>query len=89
MKMSTFVHCWWENLLTKSEEDVNLVDTWEKFVECVLKDFYPPKYMEQQYKKWQQLTQWNDQIVQSYPNRFLQLMARLGVMEEEKLLVLK
>ena len=44
-----------------------------------LKEFYLPKYIEQQYKKWQQIRQWKDQTVQSYTNEFYRLMARLGV----------
>ena len=63
--------------------------TWVKFVEYVQKEFYPPKYLEQQYKKWQQLRQWKDQCVQSYTDEFYRLMARLDIQEEEKLLVLK
>ena len=55
LKMSNSVHCWWENLSTKMEKYGDPIDTWEKFVECIWKEFYPPKYIEQQYKKWQQL----------------------------------
>ena len=33
LKMSTYVHCWWENLSTKMEKDGDPIDTWEKFVE--------------------------------------------------------
>ena len=86
--MSTSIHCSWENLLTKMEKECDPIDTWVKFVEYVRKEFYPPKYLEQQYKKWQQLRQWKDQSIQSY-TEFYRLMARLGVQEEEKLLVLK
>ena len=32
---------------------------------------------------------WKDRSVQSYTDKFYRLMARLGVQEEEKLLVLK
>ena len=60
LKMSTFMQCWWENLLTKIKKDRDPIDTWEKFVEYVRKEFYTPKYIEQQYKKWQQLRQWKD-----------------------------
>ena len=63
LKMSTSVHCWWENLSTKMEKEGDPIDTWVKFVEYVRKEFYPPKYIEQQYKKWQQLRQWKDQFV--------------------------
>ena len=52
-------------------------------------EFYSPKYIEQQYKKWQQLSQWKDQAVHSYNDDFYRLMARLGIQEEEKLLFLK
>ena len=71
------------------EKEEDPIDTWEKNFEHVRKDFYPPKYIEQQYKKWQQLRQWKDQSIQSYTDEFYQLMARLGIQEEEKLLVLK
>ena len=47
------------------------------------KEFYPPKYLEQQYKKWQQLRQWKDQSIQSYTNKFYRLMDKIGVQEEE------
>ena len=60
-----------------------------KIIEYIRKEFYPPKYLEQQYKKWQQLRQWKDQSVQSYTDEFYWLMARLGFQEEDKLLVLK
>ena len=89
LKMSTSVYYRWENLLTKMEKEGDPIDTWVKFVEYVRKEFYPPKYLEQQYKKWQQLRKWKDQFVQSYIDNFYWLMARLGVQEEEKLLVLK
>ena len=39
LKMSTSVHCWWENLSTKSKVDNNSINTWEKFVEHVKKEF--------------------------------------------------
>ena len=39
LKMSTSVHCWWENLSTKSQVVSNSIDTWEKFVEHVKKEF--------------------------------------------------
>ena len=35
LKMSTFVHCWWENLSTKMEKEEYSIDTWVKFVEYV------------------------------------------------------
>ena len=47
LNMSTFIHCWWENLSTKMEKEEDPIDTWVKFVEYVLKEFYPPKYLEQ------------------------------------------
>ena len=53
-----------------------------KIVEYVWKEFYPPKYIEQQYKKWKQLRLWKDQPVQSYTDEFYWLMARLGIQEE-------
>ena len=89
LKMSTFAHCWWENLSTKMEEKENPIDTWVKFVEYVRKEFYPPKYLEQQYKKWKKIRKWKDQSVQSYTYEFHRLMDRLGVQEEEKFLVLE
>ena len=52
LKMSTSVHCWWENLLTKMDKEEDPIDTWVKFVRYVRKEFYSPKYIEQQYKKW-------------------------------------
>ena len=70
LKMSTFVHCWWKNLSRKMEKEDDPINTWVKFVEYVQKDFYPPKYLKQQYKKWQHLRQWKDQFVQSYTNDF-------------------
>ena len=70
LKMSTSVHCWWENLSTKMEKEEDPIDTWVKFVEYVQKEFYPPKYLEQQYKKWQKLRKWKDQSVQSYTDEF-------------------
>ena len=79
LNMSTFVHCWWENLSTKMEKEEDPIYTWVKFVEYVQKEFYLPKYHEQQYKKWQQLRQWKYQSVQSYTDEFYQLMERLGV----------
>ena len=57
LKMSTFIHCWWENFSTKMEKEEDPIDTWVKFVEYVQKKFYLPKYLEQQYKKWKQLRQ--------------------------------
>ena len=71
------------------EKEDDPINTWVKFVEYVWKEFYPPKYLEQQYKKWQQLRQWKDQSLWSYIDEFYQLMARLGIQEEDKLLVLK
>ena len=53
LKMSTFVHCSWENLSTKMEKEGDPIDTWVKFVKYVPKEFYPPKYLEHHYKKWQ------------------------------------
>ena len=53
LKMSTSIHCQWENLSTNMEKEEDPIDTWVKFVEYVRKEFYPPKYLEQQYKKWQ------------------------------------
>ena len=50
LKISTSMHCWWKNLSTKMEKDGNPIDTWEKFLEYIRKDLYPPKYIEQQYK---------------------------------------
>ena len=35
LKMSTFVHCLWENLSTKMGKYDNPIDTWVKFVEYV------------------------------------------------------
>ena len=35
LNMSTCVHCWWENLLTKMEKEEYPIDTWVKFVEYV------------------------------------------------------
>ena len=32
LKMSTFVHCWWENLSTKMEKEEDPIDTWVKLV---------------------------------------------------------
>ena len=61
------------------EKEEEPIDTWVKFVEYVRKEFYPPKYIEQQYKKWQQLRQWKDQSIQSYTNEFYRLMAILGI----------
>ena len=63
------------------EKEGDPIDTWVKFVEYDRKEFYPPKYIEQQYKKWQQLKQWKDQFVQSYIDEFYRLMARLGIQE--------
>ena len=51
LNMSTSVHCWWDNVLTKMEKEEDPIDTWEKIVEYVRKEFYPPKYLEQKYKK--------------------------------------
>ena len=53
LKMSTSVHYWWENLLTKMEKEGDPLDTWVKFFEYVRKEFYLPKYLEQQYNKLQ------------------------------------
>ena len=71
------------------EKEGNPIDTWVKFAEYVQKEFYPPKYLEQQYKKWQELRKWKDLFVQTYTGEFYRLMARLGIQEEEKLPVLK
>ena len=71
------------------EKEEDPIDTWVKFVEYVQKKFYLPKYLEKQYNKWQQLRKWKDRPVQSYTNELYRLMARLGIQEEEKLLVLK
>ena len=46
LKMSTFVHCWWENLSTNMEKEGDHKDSWEKLVEYVWKEFDPPKYIE-------------------------------------------
>ena len=46
LKMSTSIHCWWENLLTKMEKEEEPIETWVKFVKYVRKEFYPPKYLE-------------------------------------------
>ena len=35
LKMSTSVHCWWENLSTKMEKEEDPIDTWVKFVEYI------------------------------------------------------
>ena len=35
LKMSTSIHCWWENLSTKMEKEENPIDTWVKFVKYV------------------------------------------------------
>ena len=71
------------------EKEEYPIDTWVKFVEYIWKEFYLSKYLEQQYKKWQQLRKWKDQSIQSYIDEFYRLMARLGIQEEEKFLVLK
>ena len=55
LNMSTYVHYWWENLLTNMEKEEDPIDTWVKFVKYVRREFHPPKYLEQQYKKWHQL----------------------------------
>ena len=47
LKMSTYVHCWWENLSIKMEKEDDPIDTWVKFVKYVCKEFYLPKYIEQ------------------------------------------
>ena len=47
LKMSTSVHCWWENLSTNMERERYPIDTWDKFFEYIQKEFYPPKYIEQ------------------------------------------
>ena len=52
------------------EKEEDPIDTWVKFVVYVRKEFYSPKYLEQQYKKWKQLRQWKDQSVQSYTDEF-------------------
>ena len=66
LKISTSVHCWRENLSKKMEKEDDPIETWVKFVEYVQNEFYPPKYLEHQYKKWQQLRQWKDHSIQSY-----------------------
>ena len=53
LNMSTSIHFWWENLSTNMKKQEDPIDTWVKFVEYVRKEFYPPKYLEQQYKNWQ------------------------------------
>ena len=83
------MHYWWEILSTKMDREGDPIDTWDEFIAFVQNEFYFPKYIEQQYKKWQQLRQWKYQSMQSYVDEFYQLMARFGVKEEEKLLVLK
>ena len=35
LNMSTFIHLWWENLLTNMEKEGDPIDTWVKFVEYV------------------------------------------------------
>ena len=30
LKMSTYVHCWWDNLSTKMEQEGDPIDMWEK-----------------------------------------------------------
>ena len=45
LKMSTSVHCWWEDLSTNMEKEEDPIDTWVKFVEYVQKEFYLPKYL--------------------------------------------
>ena len=52
LKIPTSIHCWWENLSINMEKKDDPINTWVKFVEYVRKEFYPPKYLEQQYKKW-------------------------------------
>ena len=39
LKMSTYVHCWWENLSTKMEKEEDPINTWVRFVEHVQKEF--------------------------------------------------
>ena len=46
LKISTSVHYWWDNLLTKMEKEGDPIDTWVNFFEYTGKDFYPPKYLE-------------------------------------------
>ena len=46
LKMSTFMHWWWENLSTKKEKDEEPLDTSEKFVKCIWKEVYLHKYIE-------------------------------------------
>ena len=35
LKMSTSIHCLWDNLSTEMEKEVDTIDTWVKFVEYV------------------------------------------------------
>ena len=35
LKMSTFVHWWWENLSTRMEKEEDPINTWVKFVKYV------------------------------------------------------
>ena len=70
------------------EKEEDPIDTWVKSVENVRKEFCPPKYIEQQYKKWQQLRKWKDWSMESYTNEFYRLMDRLGIQEEEKFIFL-
>ena len=35
LKMSTSIHCWWENLSTKMEKEEYPIDTWVKFIEYI------------------------------------------------------
>ena len=46
LEMTTSVHCWLENLLTKMEQEGDPIDTWDKIVSYVRKESYPPKYIE-------------------------------------------
>ena len=40
LKMSTFVHCWWENLSKKLEKEGDPIDTWVKILKYIQKEFY-------------------------------------------------
>ena len=63
LKMSTYVHCWWENLSTKMEKEEDPIDTWVKVLEYVRKEFYLPNHLEKYYNKLQQLRKWKDEFV--------------------------
>ena len=52
LKMSTYGQFQWKNTSKNMENEDDPIETWVKFVEYVQKEFYPPNYLEQQYKKW-------------------------------------